>query len=678
MPCNKLRPFPPLLWPLLLLTLCLTACPGRDVRAPSGQRAVEGALPAEPRPARIALADVERVFDYGNMRLAESYAGEFISSPGHDPFQLPRAWRFLALAAVENGRAAPALEALEQWRQYSLRDNLSEEWLRAWYAAMSLLPQQEAFQLAAGIAAAPRQNESLAREARLFLLERRILPANGREALSRFAELYAQEQPPRKKVLEERLFRFLHTVEPSVLSSLMRLTTDENENRYPYALVRLENARRLFWEQKTRDTARDNMVYTREGSQLMDMSLFRAWNQPDFSILRKVPVNNRDIALILPLSGQYGNLSEKIARGADLARRGLEAHGKHIRVHVIDSDQSGWMNEFAGLPLETRVVGGPLRLEDYEVIKGLNLDKRHFFFAFLPRLDEGAEGLTAWRFFPSREDQTRVMLDYALDLDLRDYAVLAPDQGDYSRNMFELFHAQAAEKGLNVTRSAYYPATQYHQWVKTVSDFLGIIPEAEELPILDFQALFLPDNWANSSRIISHVFYLMENQLLFLGTNLWELGLSSQQRLALRNFRLAIFPGAWDQHSLSPSGMILRSAAALDGRETADFWLSLGYDFTLMAAGLYLPRNADAEDMNRALTNLPALPWGGAPIYWDSYGLAGQDLLVFTPTENGFALADKERLRTRLLTPTMQTGQKPPAFPQIGQVGATPEPADAD
>ncbi|MDR2051578.1 MAG: hypothetical protein LBQ63_07410 [Deltaproteobacteria bacterium] len=649
------------------LLLLLAACPGPPLAETPPSGSVAGRTPAEEPPARekTSLEEVERAFNSGNMPLTESLASEFTGRADVSKAQLSLGWRFLALAALENRRPTASLTALDRWRLTSPSGEPAEEWLLTWYEAMLQLPAQEAYQRAGAIVDNPaRHPEALVREAGLFLLEQRLVPANGREAMRLMDGMYRKEPPARKGQLEKRLFSFLHTLSPAALANLMLFTTDNNENNYPYALVRLENARRLFWDAKTRDTARDNVAFIREGSMLTDLGLFRDWNRPDPAVLKKVRGRTQALALVLPLSGQYGNLSEKIVRGAKIARDGLARVGRFMQIYVIDSDKPDWTSEVSALPSQVRLIGGPLRLADYVEAKGLGFTRERFFFTFLPRMDEADEGLTAWRFFPSREDQIRVMLDYTASLDILDYAVFSPDTGDYNKQMFDLFQAQAAERGVNVVRSGYYPAGKYTQWVKSVSDFLGIPQEKGAEANLDFRAVFLPDNWSNSSRIISHIFYLLENNILFMGTNLWEHGLNTQQRPDPRNTRMSIFPGAWDQKSLSPSGMFLRGAVALENRENADFWFSLGYDFTLMAASLDLPENSGAADLNAALAALPpSLPWSGAPIHWDGRGSARQALFVLTPTENGFTLADREYLRVRLLQPV--TPPSPSNLPRL-------------
>ncbi|MDR2504362.1 MAG: hypothetical protein LBD82_08315, partial [Deltaproteobacteria bacterium] len=473
------------------------------------------------------------------------------------------------------------------------------------------------------------------------------LRGGGRETLPQFEAIYRESDAQDKRALEMRLFRLLHGVNPSQLPFLLGATNEYNESRYPYALIRLENARRLFWESKTQDQARENLAYLRDGSQLLDQSLFSVWNQPDWTTLKKVRVHNKALVLVLPLSGQYGNLSEKIVQGTEAALSGLRRHGRAMRLFVIDSDEPGWTEKLKALPPEARLVGGPLRREDYLALRSLGILEERLYFAFLPQLDEADEGVTAWRFFPSRQDQTRVMLDFASGLGLTDYAVFAPDAGEYSRQMFDLFYSLAAEKELKVARAGYYPSAQYQLWVKSVSDFLGITQDTPDNFPLDFQAMFLPDNWSNSFNMISHVFYCIENNILFMGTNLWEHGLTAQDHLPLRNFRLAVFPGGWNPQNPAISAGNLRSVSALR-RTTADFWLSLGHDFALMAAALKLPEQPDPEEVNAALASLPDLPWSGAPTQWDDHGLARQELFVLAPAENGFTSVNLERIKARL------------------------------
>lgn len=605
------------------------------------------------QPHAITLEDIEEVFNNGNYPLAERLAQEYASRPGLEMSQLGRVWRVMGLAAIENKNTETAINGLDRWRRSVDGADGSPEWCEAWYNLHSLMPFELAQRRAeAVISASPPRPARLVREAKLFIQEQRLAQGNGRAAIPALSAIYNAASPSEKSDLEARTWAALHRAEPAPLSSLMTFTSDENEMRYPYALIRLENARRISWDLTNQELAQESVRFLRDGSNLIDKGIFDRWNYPDYSTLKRVRVRNSAIALVLPMTGQYGNLSEKISSGADTARRALEANGQRLRIHVIDSDQPGWLLQLTRLPENVKIVGGPLRMDDYSAVKNAAFAGGRFFFSFLPRMHDQDEGRIAWRFFPSREDQVRVMLDYAQKLGIANYAIFAPDPGDYSKSMFDLFSYEAAGRHLNITKAAYYPAKQYQEWVKSVSEFLGYSREDEkagiEQPELDFQALFLPDNWSNSARMINHVFYTMENKLVFMGTNLWEHGLAGQDRLTMRNFRLAIFPGAWDQQNMSPSTQTVRASAALTGRYNADFWFSLGFDFVLAATGLDLPQNARAEDVNAALAALPPKPWSGAPISWDKQGFATQELFVLAPAENGFVRAKAEKI-TKLM-----------------------------
>ncbi|MCL1916209.1 MAG: hypothetical protein FWG17_05860 [Desulfovibrionaceae bacterium] len=652
----------------LLFCLCMAACDAPRTR-PRPDHLPHG-WGRESRQT-ISLENIEAAYAAGNLPLTEVMAAEFTAKAEAPLSQLAEAWRLQALAATENRHPMEALTSLDRWRAASSME-ITEEWLEIWHRAMLLLPTSESAWRARSISESPVGHPpALVDAAMLFLLEQRLQSPSWRESLSGLERLYNGEEPARRRYLENRLFHLLHTLPSSNLGSLMAATNDSNENRYPYGLIRLENARRLFWEPQHRNQAKENVYYTKDGSQLANQSLFQSWNHPDWQVLKPLRHKNPALALVLPISGPYGNLSEKIIKGAEVVRNGLAHYGRLLHIYVIDSDNPDWLANLAALPAEARIVGGPLRREDYLSIKDAGLLNKRAYFAFLPNLDEDDEGLYAWRFFPSRQDQVRVMLNYAMDLDLTSYSIFAPDSGEYGRQMFELFYSQAAENEVDVTRAGYYPADQYQLWVKSVSDFLGLQTDLPTNPEPDFQVMFLPDNWSNASRIISHVFYCLDNRILFMGTNLWEHGLISQQRLGLRNYRLTVFPGAWNPQTISPSGGLLRSAAALSGNEIADFWLSLGYDFAIMAAGLNLPtRLADPSEVNAALATLPPLPWSGAPMRWDAHGFGQQDLYVLAPAENGFSLANRERIKTRLNQPlNASSGVTAPKGAQADEAG---------
>ncbi|MDR2892761.1 MAG: penicillin-binding protein activator [Deltaproteobacteria bacterium] len=672
---------------LLLSIFLLGSCAGLPGGFP-GSHTGERTTPKS-QSGQVNLSAAQQAYDTGNLQQAESIASALVAQTGPDSpigvSEQSAAWRIIALTSLAGNRPQYALSALEQWRSLNPRTAAQEEWLQLWRRALDELPYHEAVQAAETAAASQSSPWQQVMEAKLYILENHLRAGVLSGLPEEFERLYQSTgDPATRRKLEQRLFSRLHGSNQAVMQQLCALVNERNEKYYPYALFRLEEARRLFLDPTTQDLAREIVNFMTEDSRLADKNLLRTWTDPDLSSLGEFAAGTSGarageihLALVLPMSGQYGNLSDKIVRGAEIACNGFRRNGQDVRLRLIDSDQPGWLQELAALPPEVQIVGGPLRASDYAAIKAANqgtheaasgiinwiasggadaqpdqLGSRKFF-TFLRALEPGEEGRLAWRFFSSNEDQVEAVLLFAKNLGINDYAVMTPEES-YGQRMSALFRSEvtglSGADGLDgvLVKEQLYPANEHQAWNKLVANFLGTDKEAETAPQTQFRALFLPDSWQNATIMMPHFLYYRENRLLFMGTMLWEQGISLQQRADSGSYRLVVFPGAWDPNTLSPSGLILRTALANSGTETPDFWFSLGYDFVTMAASL--PASAHSAqstpyDLNLALASLPPLPWSGAPLSWDNAGLAKQSLFVFTPADNGFILADPARFR---------------------------------
>ena len=61
------------------------------------------------------------------------------------------------------------------------------------------------------------------------------------------------------------------------------------------------------------------------------------------------------------------------------------------------------------------MVGGPLQAPVYAKAREAGALQKRAFFTFMPALDDGEEGVQAWRFFPSPQDQIDALLAFAID-----------------------------------------------------------------------------------------------------------------------------------------------------------------------------------------------------------------------------------------------------------------------
>jgi uncharacterized protein len=118
-------------------------------------------------------------------------------------------------------------------------------------------------------------------------------------------------------------------------------------------------------------------------------------------------VVKQSLVLLLPLSGPYSQVGWKIAKGADTAWREGRAQTEAPAIKLINTESPTFLDELravSGVP----IIGGPLRKEIWGQIRLAGLHRSARFMTFMPSVED--EGVDAWRFFSSPEDQTRAVI----------------------------------------------------------------------------------------------------------------------------------------------------------------------------------------------------------------------------------------------------------------------------
>ena len=236
------------------------------------------------------------------------------------------------------------------------------------------------------------------------------------------------------------------------------------------------------------------------------------------------------IALALPSSGPYAGVSAKIRNGAEIALRELQAGGLLAQLHMVDTSKPDWNAQLAALPPNCIMVGGPLQAPVFKQLQTSGMLEKRVFFAFMPSLLPGDEGVRAWRFFPSPQDQIDRLVSFVTeDLGLRTFGAFYPTD-NYGPRMTGLLDQKLTGMGITLHSASYTPG-QSSTWSGQAATLIN--PTTQEnitapIPQTQFEALFLPDSWKNMNLLTTSLMYNGEDRLVLLGTTLWEQGLDGK------------------------------------------------------------------------------------------------------------------------------------------------------
>lgn len=616
--------------------------PTRTIVIPGGQGTDHSAPIADLSLGGLASSAWER----GNMAEAARLYGVLARNADTPAEERNLAFERLTRAALANRHPHTVLDALMQWRAFDATAPDQPAWQQAWGRALAQLPPSEGRRRAALIWNDSGRNAVLRTQAGGVLLLRGV--ELERSVLApQLTALYQNADTTDRQIMEHGMLALLGDAPDSDMAALLHMAGPDKDHQFPWSVVLLETVRR----ERALHSARADELTARISAPgvFADPSLLATAEAPAPQTTAETPLpgeaglNSGCYVMALPLSGNYEPIGRKVARGANAAQQEMARNGLNVDLKLLDTENPQWLDQLAALPSQCVAVGGPLRPDAYAAAKARGLTSQRAFFTFFPQLDTQEEGVTAWRFFSSPQDQVEAVLRFARDLGLSQYAALYPEE-PYGRRMTDLF-LQAA--GTGVVKTAAYPPDNPKAWNKITREFVGgRMVNKTPVSSASFQAVFLPDSWDKDVVLIPYLFFHGEDRLLLMGTALWEQSLSGNVKVDTNNLELAVFPGAWNSATPTAAAASLIDALAAAGEQT-DFWVGLGYDFVRFASALGLTDAWNPQEVNTSIAKAQNMPWSMAPIRWNQ-GKAGQQLFLFTPTASGFELANPDVFRERL------------------------------
>ena len=336
------------------------------------------------------------------------------------------------------------------------------------------------------------------------------------------------------------------------------------------------------------------------------------------------------VVLAVPITGSNASVGKRVVLGAQTAARRMSETGRSMEVRVTDTNRAEWIQELHAMPRQCVAVGGMMGTGDYRKAASESVASARKFFVFRPRIDGGEEGKNAWRFFNSSADQYEALLRFGSEAGVSAYGIFAPDTG-YGRRQMQAFQSHALSSGSSIASYATYDSRMSKEMADSARAFLQNGSVKKGRPA--FQAVFLPDKWANSALAAQYLEYQGGSGLLFMGPALWGQNLASRKNSDAFGMDWAVFPSPWYSDSDAPETVRLKQLMNTE-KSGADFWTALGYDFVRFADALHLSAESSSESVTEAIMQAQKMDWSMAPISWNRFGQASQHMFIMR-FENG-------------------------------------------
>jgi branched-chain amino acid transport system substrate-binding protein len=288
-----------------------------------------------------------------------------------------------------------------------------------------------------------------------------------------------------------------------------------------------------------------------------DQPLVDTWKGMSEKIEEWMKVDMTSVGCILPLSGRYQAYGDRILRGLAMGAQHFKNNGGDIQLIIKDSagDPDLAVAAVRDLVLDKKVAAiiGPLSRVAAEAAAE-EAEKLWVPIVTLTQKEGVSQiGNYVFRYFLSNEEQTRALVDYAvLGLDYKRFAILYPADS-YGTRLMNLFWDELEQLGGEVRGIQTYDPSQT-DFADQIKKLVGLYYpriedettggseevtgkeslsaglkgeasgdlEEEPSPIVDFDAIFIPDSYSQVGLIAPQLAYHDVTGVRLLGTNLWN------------------------------------------------------------------------------------------------------------------------------------------------------------
>ena len=254
-------------------------------------------------------------------------------------------------------------------------------------------------------------------------------------------------------------------------------------------------------------------------------------------IVQRMDVKFDTIGCILPLSGRYAAYGEKLLKGVQLAA-GIFSGEEGLPINLIIKDSKGDPEEAARLVDELvdegKVIAivGPLLSKVSESAASRAQERGVPLMALSQKDGIPDIGSYIFRNFVTSRLETRTLAEYAVNkMGIKRFAIMYP-KDLYGEEMMSNFWSDALLLGAEVVGIEGYETKQY-DFGREIKRLVGMdkVDKKEEegkeeyektVPIIDFEAVFIPDSYAKAAAIIPQFAYNDIMGIKFFGPSSWN------------------------------------------------------------------------------------------------------------------------------------------------------------
>jgi branched-chain amino acid transport system substrate-binding protein len=348
-------------------------------------------------------------------------------------------------------------------------------------------------------------------------------------AIKAIKEDAAQDFKTIKSDLNTKIIDLIKSCTKDELEKIAGYATDDTYSPYIYhrlATLSLE-------ENKVDDVKKYAMLLVRSSQEETWVSIGRELLE---RVSKKTGGENEagiiSIGCLLPLSGDFALYGQEVLEGIELGMDifNLQHEGRTIELVIKDTkgnadDAAAGLQELVNNDNVTVVIG-PLASSESSAAAKKAEELGVPIITFTQKEGITKEGGVVFRNYLTPSKEVQAVLERAMNvMGMKRFAIFYPD-GSYGRYLRDLFRDKVKLMGGTVAAvESYKPdQTDFAEGIKKILGTTYTKPDSKTVgpvPALNFDAVFIPDNYQQIAMIAPQFPYYNAFNVSFLGTSLW-------------------------------------------------------------------------------------------------------------------------------------------------------------
>jgi len=361
------------------------------------------------------------------------------------------------------------------------------------------------------------------------------------------------------------------------------------------------------------------------------------------------------IGCLLPLSGSHKTYGDKMLKCIELALARFASQRDYPQIKLIIKDTASDSTKAVSAvkELSNERVGAIIGPVVYSEAAAMQAQKERIpIVTFSQKENITYMGDYVFRNFITPELQIKTLVSYATErLGLTRFAVIHPD--DRYGNLFErLFQEEVnAHQGEIVAIESYQTGqTDFAEIIKKLSGFSQKVHDSlerndrktalqQQKPVVDFEAIFIPDGPSTSGLIIPQLAYYDVVGVQLFGTNIWHSDRLIEMAKQFVQNAIMVDGFFAERKSRKVKDFVENFEAIFD--EKPGFIEAVAYDTAMMLFELISRNDIHSRiELKNELTNLQSFNGVTGATSFDSTGDAKRELYVLQVNGDGFVEAD--------------------------------------